>query len=267
MHDPLTQAFQINIPLPWKVKGWFKNDPPRWATYHLATIWHKDPDIKGDDDSCGWFMRAHHGDPKVLEKIIKRFDDDWDRTWTYDPKEDTCGAEPGDEKRTYCRGLMSPSGMPRFSTTGVVLNLFFMAASEHFQCDGRSQWNKSKRFMRDNLFDLMLLSENTVDSMFDSLNCSFGKDSSREDRIRNAASVVYGWILRETRPWYKHPRWHIHHWRIQVIPWQLLRRFLFERCCYCKKRFRWNEAPISDWNGTRLWHDGCGSECSKLKSD
>jgi hypothetical protein len=52
-------------------------------------------------------------------------------------------------------------------------------------------------------------------------------------------SCVYGAYRRYHRPWYRHPRWHIHHWELQIHPWRTLRRWLFTRCCRCGQRFPW----------------------------
>lgn len=47
------------------------------------------------------------------------------------------------------------------------------------------------------------------------------------------------------RPWYKHPRWHIHHWKIQIPFVLYLRRRLFSRCAGCGERFSWRYSPVS----------------------
>lgn len=44
MHDPMTVAFELRYP--WK-RGKFP-DP-------FITIWHVDPEVGGDDDSCDWW--------------------------------------------------------------------------------------------------------------------------------------------------------------------------------------------------------------------
>jgi hypothetical protein len=55
MHDPLTVAFEIRYP--WKK---YRNPRGPWEKDYRApfiTIWHRDPERKGDDDSCDWFWR------------------------------------------------------------------------------------------------------------------------------------------------------------------------------------------------------------------
>jgi hypothetical protein len=59
------------------------------------------------------------------------------------------------------------------------------------------------------------------------------------------------------RPWYRHPRWHVHHWSIQIPIWQTIRRYLFERCSKCGKGYSWNYTPCGNWSGTATWHMDC----------
>ncbi len=52
------------------------------------------------------------------------------------------------------------------------------------------------------------------------------------------------------RPWWRHPRWHVHHWQVQVHPIQALQRWLFSRCAACGQRFSWGYSPVSfSWGG------------------
>lgn len=239
MHDPMTVAFDIRLPL------WWREYKPT-----IVTIWHVDPERDGSDDSCGWFMRAQHGDPAVLEKIVKRFEGDWDKVFK------------SDSNRVFLCGLFTPNGEPHFSVPGVVLNLFFYAACEVFNSNGRTNWRRAKRFMSKHLLDILLFAENPTDSLYDTLTRKFEvgcqepyTKTSRDDRIRSLAGIIYAWILRAERPWWKHPRWHLHHWKIQIHPLQSFKRWLFSRCEQCGKRFGWGESPIaSSWYGTGpLW--------------
>ncbi len=268
MHDPMTVAFTIKSPFK---RGEYRPD--------LITIWHVDPEKDGTDDSCGWFKRARHGDKKVLESIIKEFERDWDRTWTYDPNAD--GGAEGDElkrgKVIYPCGLFNPSGMPRYTVQGIVLNLMHIAAANHFDCDGRTGWRKARKFISKRLLDILLFTENPVDSLFDSLTLKHGNDTSREDRIRHFAEIIYGWILREDQPWYRHARWHVHHWKIQIHFLDNLKRWLFSRCCRCGKGFSWGYCPTtSNWNGTGprwfrseegVYHSHCGFDEHGIKQE
>lgn len=214
---------------------------PKWlAGFTLFTLWHKDPDRKGDDDSCGWFKRARHGDKAVLEKIVKRFEFDWD------------GVFKSDDGSVYPCGYFNVGGMPRFSVHGIVLNLMFLAGIEVL-----GSRKTASRFCQKNLFEILLFAENPTDSLHDTLTLKWGKDEKREERIRNLASCIYGYLLRETQPWYRHPRWHVLHWRLQIHFWQTIRRALFDRCVKCGRGFRWGETAISSWSGESIWHARC----------
>lgn len=243
MHDPLTVAFRI--------PNFFVRKDSHGYRPSLITIWHRDPcRTKGrhvrSDDSCGWFMRAGHGDSKVLDKIVKRFEFDWDRTFKSD-----------ESHNIYFRGYFTPDGDPHLSVQGIVLNLFFIAAGVVFEIDGRSNWKKARRWMQRNLFDILLFAENPTDSLFDGITRTFEigcgekhTPKKREERIHSMAACIYGWILRETRPWYKHPRWHVWHWELQIHPLQTLKRWAFSRCCKCGRGFGWGYSPCSDgWGG------------------
>lgn len=161
------------------------------ASFGPFTLWHHDPCKRGrGDDSCGWFMRAYHGDAETLRKIESDI--------RFDMKAEACP-------------MFSKSGDPLLSTMGVTLNFFFHGAYHYF---GENR-ERSIRWMQANLFEILLFAENPVDSIGNSIQGRYGEDREKpEDRARRFASVVYGWILRAERPWYRHPRWHIHHWRL-----------------------------------------------------
>lgn len=279
MHDPQTVA--------WEIKSPFKRPNslfPKGYRNTIVTIWHVDPEKDGTDDSCGWFMRERHGDPKMLERIEKAFESDWDRTWTYKPSED-CDAEDGQVEKTYSCGLFHPNGKPHMSVQGIVIQLFFQAAGQYFDKTGNGRnWDKSRRWMQDNLFEIMQFAENPVDSLHDCITMKFGDeaeaDSSsdfqrarkRKQRIHAMAATIYGWILRKEQRWWKHPRWHIHHWRIQIHAIQLFKRWAFSRCCKCGHGFTWGYSPVTNnWNskGPRwfcsepdVYHSDCNQPAS-----
>jgi hypothetical protein len=227
MHDPLTVAFEIKYP--WRQKPsefW-----PKGYRNTFITIWHKDPEKDGTDDSCGWFMRARHGNPETLEKINKRFESDWD-------------CEHG--------GLFFSDGAAQFSTYGTVMNLFWMAAFIHY-----GDRRRAFRFVQSNLAEILLFAENPLDSLHDGIVGRFGFEK-RDERIRSMAGCIYSWILRAERPWYKSPRWHVWHWRVQIHPLQALVRRFFTKCARCHRRgFKKGQSAVSNWGGTEIWHSDC----------
>lgn len=189
-------------------------------------LWHHDPCNKRGcgDDSCGWFMRAKHGDPKILEKIRKTIARDFDRVFEYrrddwDDAKKKAGSPPDS---VHFMGYFCPNGDPNFSIHGIVLNMFFDAIHVYFNHD----WKKSRPWMRKHLFDILMFAENPTDSLRSEIVGTFGKYDNREQRIDNYASCIYGWILRAERPWYRHPRWHVHHWRVNVLWRSMVPRFI-----------------------------------------
>jgi len=246
MHDPSTVTFEIKYPWRGKPSGLFPNGYRASA----ITIWHEDPETDHTDDSCGWFIRSRHCDQVKLKKIREAFEFDWDRVFK------------SDSGHVYFCGLFDPSGNPHFSVHGIVLNLFWIAARIHF--DG--SWDKASKFINAHLAEILIFAENPSDSLFDGITRKFQDACSepqteriRGERIDNMAGCIYSWIMRSERPWYRHPRWHIWHWKFQVHAWQLFKRWAFEKCCKCGKGFRWGECPIGDWHGTRMWHQSCDS--------
>jgi len=229
MYDPMTVAHEIRYP-------WASEPPSKlWPMGYrrsFITIWHRDPEHDGTDDSCGWFKRAKHGDKAVLAKIIKDFQFEW-KDWF---KED---------------------GQPILSVIGTTLSMFQRALWSHLGGEG---WERPRNFMRKHLYEIIMFAENPTDSLFELMTCKYGQER-QEDRIERFASIIYGWILRADLPWYRHPRWHVWHWRLQIHPWQALKRRYWDKCGKCGKRgFPKGIDAIGDWEGTRIWHSNCDDQ-------
>jgi len=232
MHDPLTVAFEIKYP--WRKYG-NKAKPTFDRKYRapFITIWHKDPCKSGNwrsDDSCGWFMRSGHCDQQKMDKLKKDFEFEWD-------------ADYG--------GWFNPDGSPRLSVQAITLGMFARAAYQYF-----GDWGKANKFMQRNLYNIMSFAENNIDSMHDNITQRYGR-SEREQRIDSAVSIIYPYVCRMLRPWYRHPRWHIHHWKIQFHPWQNIKRRYWTKCSKCKKR-GFKGGAMGNWSGTEIWHEECG---------
>jgi hypothetical protein len=67
-------------------------------------------------------------------------------------------------------------------------------------------------------------------------------------------------------------KWHVWHWRLQVLPVQHFKRWAWSRCTRCGRKFRYGEAPTSHgWGGTGpRWFRGekgvYHGDCSSLES-
>lgn len=238
MYDPMTVAFEIKWPFGGRESGVRATKNAKKHKYYsrLITIWHKDPekkngrDVRGDD-TCGWFMRSGHGDPAVIKSIEHDFAFEWCNSWG---------------------GWFNEDGTPHLSVGAITRNMFSIAAYHHL-----GSWERANKFMKKHLYDILCFSENNIDSMHSTITGRYGIPE-KEDRIKSCTSIIYGCVLRWSRPWYKHPRWHVHHWRIQFHPWQYLRRRFWDKCCKCGKRgFPKGVSAMGDWNGTRIWHSTC----------
>jgi len=244
MHSPETVAFEIYLGRKKKKNGDYRS--------LLITIWHVDPETDGTDDSCGWFLRARHGDKDMLEKIKKAIDSNFDSSF----KSESSGT-------TYYTGYFSPNtGTPQMSTMGITLNMFNQAAWVFFNYDRK----KHNKWMKENLYEILNFAENPIDSLNNEIEGKFrigcGEEWKRENELDHYASVIYGWLLRSNRKWYQHPKWHIHHWSVQFHPLQKLKRRYWDKCCVCGKR-GFKGSAYGNWDGTKRWHEHCNSEINK----
>ena len=232
MHDPHTVAWEIR----WPFGGW-KDKSGHVYRPNLITIWHVDPERDGSDDSCDWFGGRKNKDKEVLRKIVADFTFEWDHG--------------------IPTGWFDEHGYPNFSEHAIVLAMFRIATNQVF-----GHWSKKAScFLNDNLYNILHFAENNCDSLYTMINQIYGIEK-KEDRIKSAASCVYSWIIRADRSWWKHPRWHVHHWEIQIHPWQTFRRWLLSRCCVCKKGFKWGESVCATgWDSPpRRWFESFRGE-------
>lgn len=227
MHDPMTVAFEIKLP--------FRSEKNKYKS--LITIWHVDPKKDGTDDSCGWFIRQRHIPKDLVDKVRKEFKFEFDQNYWF-----------------------NESGYPVFSVMGITLCMYSRAAWNVFMWKHNGNpTNKAnrqyKKFMRKYMFDIMHFAENPNDSLHSAITMKYEVEK-KEERINHFTSIVLADIMRKLRPWYRHARWHIHHWKIQFHPWQQFRRRHWDMCCVCGKR-GFKESAMSDWDGTKMWHQSC----------
>lgn len=229
MHDPMAVAHEI------ATGKWFQ-----------LTIWHIDPETDGTDDSCGWFHpRLTEQDLTEIERMVK---------WDLDSPFYT-------SKTTVDMAAIDGPDYPNLfqQTPGDCLGYVAAAWQQVAWYKGRRQ----SALTIGEWWEVAVLSTNPVDNIRHILA---DPDISPEERARHFLWCVMRCYLRHHRSWWRHPRWHIHHWRIQVHFVQMLKRWLFSRCACCEKRFTWGYSPISTGNGqgplwfkseTYCFHHGC----------
>lgn len=237
MHDPMTVAFEIKNPFTKKRGGYRPS---------LVTVWHVDPEKDGSDDSCDWFggRRLTEKQKAVRDRIAGTFAFEWHRGAPFERFGWFMPTGPVDGRWR--------DGEPNYSSHAIVLAMFRIAANEHF-----GSWSKAARqFLNRHTYDILLFAENTCDSLCTDIEQKHGaRDGDRKKQAKRFATIVYAWILRAERPWYRHPRWHVHHWHLQIHPLQQFRRWLLSRCECCGGRFRWGESVVGHgWSSPpRRW--------------
>lgn len=118
--------------------------------------------------------------------------------------------------------------------------------------DDSCDWSGWKRNLNSKEKQL-LTSIRDLETILD--NRPFYPDHPAHLRFQHVHKAVSDWRRRPKFRW--HPRWHFHHWRIQIVPLQEFIRWAFHRCAICKKGFKWNESVMGNWDGDSIWHHRC----------
>ena len=237
MHDPLTQAFVI----PWRYR-WSTLGKTKWRYWEpLITIWHKDPERHGSDDSCGWFT------PPFTET-----------------QRDICKTLAGDEARDpWFASLSSKTNANPVECESYVRGAFLIVS----RClENRCHFRRPVTLEEATKWAAIMV-HNSVDNFRHSLCFLSGYHSNwykgdegipntpeqdkwwREEQARGFFGAIMGYILRERRPWFRRPKWHFWHWQLQIHPLQNFKRWAFSRCCKCGGRFKWGASV-----GSGSWH-------------
>jgi hypothetical protein len=254
MHDPCTVAHEIRYP--WRKYG--RRGKSEWETNYRApfiTVWHVDPEnSKGkigckSDDTCGWHTPPWTQDDDDRIRKLGRIEYS-----TIFSKQHAIA-----EKKDYAYVCYEPSSYDAIYWT--------WRAIKHHERDGTG-WKYGKSLSAAELNYIFSLDSNPVDNL--RLSVAGVKDA---ETCASFFITVYRCYLRFNRVWYKHPRWHFWHWRIQVHPWQQFRRWAFTRCEHCGKGFKYGEAPVSHgWQNHQpkffrgeqgLFHSACSGASTR----
>lgn len=211
----------------------------------LFTIWHVDPEADGSDDSCGWaFPRLTAQQQSNLSWLAG-----CEARSPWFLREAAKVAESPADTEALLRGaFLAVARMLR-------VRLSIAAATRHAAAFLHEPADNPRSML----------------CHLPGWHTNFEEDT--EERRKDAASRLFVTLarilLRERRPWWRHPRWHVRHWKIQVHPVETFKRWAWSRCCRCGGRFAWGEAPVSgSWTspGPRwfrgepsIYHSDCGA--------
>lgn len=250
MYDPCTVAHEIKSPFRGKPSSFW----PKGYRSTLVTIWHVDPEdrtgkcgVRGDD-TCGWYSPPYSEADR--DRIRKLGENEYSSIFG---KQHALA-----EGKDYARVCYEPTAYDAIYWTWRAIKF----------ADRKGGWKYGERKPALTVLEMERIFE-LYSSPVDNLRLSV-------ERVKDAESCAYFFLtvyrcyLRFHRPWYKHPRWHVHHWRFQIHPWQTFRRWAFSRCAGCGKGFAWGYSPVShQWHSPRpkwfcsevgIYH----SECSGL---
>jgi len=230
MYDPMTVAHEIRYP--WKNKHGYRSS--------IFTIWHVDPEKNTlgtrRDDSCGWSSPPYTQEEK--DKIVKLAKDQYSSLFS--------------KTVAYAEGKSYAYVCYNQDCYGAIY-WTWRALKAH----GKKGWQYGKPLSPKELDEIYKLATNPVDNF----QWHF-RDEMTYQKFEDFFLLIWKCFRRFNRPWYKHPRWHIHHWRIQFRPWQTFKRRWLEKCSICGKR-GFTGSAYSDWNGTKIWCDKCNEATMK----
>lgn len=272
MHDPMTQAFVI--PYGWRTER-FKNGT-KWRYWKpFITIWHVDPERRGNDDSCGWSWPPLNKRENERIKILA--EDEAREPWfmAVDAK--------SNEDPVLCNYLMFSAFMRvswAMRTWGVWRRAVSMKQAERWAAEMAHEFRSTLCFRsgyHSNWYQDGVPNTSEQDKWF------------REQNAIGFFSSIARHVLRDRRFWFQHPKWHIIHWKrrmnynkpidratgdmdldrrlfeykywglplpcigwsIQIHLLQTFKRWAFSRCSKCGRRFAWGYSPTTNsWNGT-----------------
>lgn len=212
-------------------------------------VWHIDPERPGTgnrtDDSCGWFDRTPGAYADAVVYLMK------DATFMHDVRLILARREPmpfpfyeGISER-HMTGLRLPAGE--------ALALTLLIASE---LELRRRWNgqDGKGGAHASAWKRFSTQRYDITAEAASLALNPTDNLSHTDDPESAVRLISAALNRRLRPWWRHPRWHVHHWQVNFDLARNLKR-MFQRCATCGKRLGFGYCPTSD--GCGLHHGAC----------
>lgn len=250
MHDPMTLAFTIPNPFTRRIVSWRKR--PYYDS--LIEVWHVDPECHGNDDSCDWFG-SHRLTDEQREWLRKKGEDEHQFFFRGvlkldDGPDGTLVDNPREER--WDGGMVHASSFEVLYGIASIILWGMPGYRYHERPLGSVRMRLALSAVTPLLLSLVSHSSDNVHHLVaEARDCT-----DKGQKAMGSLFVCVGRnLLQRSRPWYQHPRWHVHHWSITVTPWRNLKHWLTRRCVDCGKRMPWEYAPIHDARG--FHHHDC----------
>lgn len=219
-------------------------------------VWHIDPEKHGTgnrtDDSCGWFDRT----PGVYADAVKYVTTD--QTFMHDV--DLVLKRRTETLAPFYEGISERTlSYPRLSAADSLAVVLMIAHELELRrwWNGQggktgahaSWWRKTftgRRNVTDEAIGLALHPLDNLSSV-----------EGGESMVRLIAAA----LNRKQRPWWRHPRWHVHHWRINFDLARNLKR-MFQPCGTCRKPLGFGYCPTDPGDGSHHHSKCLGIGCA-----
>lgn len=229
---------------PWLSEALYALKP--WIGFD---IWHIDPERPAPgqrtDDSCGWFDRRPGEYADAVAYLLN------DQSFMHDLRLILARREPmpypfyeGISER-HMTGLRLPAGEALAFTVMISREL-----------ELRRWWNgqNGKAGAHSAGWRRMFMRRRPVSDEAESLALNSTDNLSHVDDPEGAVRLIAAALNRKFRPWWKHPRWHVHHWQVNFDLVRNLKR-MFQPCATCRRGLGFGYCPIN--NGQGLHHSEC----------
>lgn len=235
---------------PYGMKSRLGNALHRLSPFIGFDIWHIDPErpSKGQrtDDSCGWFDRRPREYADALKYLLGDETTKHEINLVLARRTETLAPfYQGISERQLC--------YPRLAASDA-LAVCLMVARE---LELRRYWNgqNGKDGACRSWWRKTFTKRRNVDSIAMDLALNPLDNLSSVETPEAMIDLIAGALARHFKPWWKHPRWHVHHWKVNFNIARNLRRMLIDKCSTCGKRLGWNYCPVS--SGGHLHHGEC----------
>lgn len=221
MYDPMTVAFQIPNPF---ARHYDPEARKRGDRFHgawsrrapLLVIWHKDSERHRNgcrgDHTCDWhgsYWRWNDRAEKQAKDMASWSNSGHGVRYFDHPELPRVLLLPNDFSENAPRENVVFHEVGQGDALALTLAAFRTIA---WQLDRKDLKGRS---LRDAL---------TMGSSSDACQW-FAPTLSTEERVGRFRGLVRAYLM-STRPWWRHPRWHFWHWRIQVPAWKRFVRWL-----------------------------------------